>query len=242
MKTRNLFFALLLMLTTNTFAGGIVGNGGDTLYCRSSQLTPESGYYNLDYMFAVLEGTKPEDFVTVSRWKESALHIKAILARADQKLASDFEKFYTGSLPVLNQGPQFIGYSWLPAKETLKPVKDEGALFRVPEECKLKFPGDVGLQPVMPDEFFVVQTVIRSELMKEPILVRTYNYSEAVFVNLTQNPLQLSMMFVHEWGWNLTSDVETVRKLNQFLHLKSTNYLTGEEILARLRQIGIAIN
>lgn len=231
--------ALLMVITpAYVLAGGIVANGGDTLYCQESQLTPRKGYYTLDYMFALAQSSKIEDFVKVTRWSESASRIKFILSKADLKLSKDFEKFYQGSLAVLDGSFKKINYSWIPSKKRIQQVRDEGKLLKIPDACKINLINEIDIQ--FPDEFSIIQTVIRTEFQVPPLQsIRLYKYSEEVFLNLLNDPLQLSMIFVHEWSWDHTKNVDHVRKLNQFLHLKSTDHLTDNEIKNFLKEIDL---
>jgi hypothetical protein len=223
-------------------AGGIVGNGGDTVYCREGSSVQSEGYYVLDYLLALAASDVPSDFVVNVSWADSARKIAALLNAAQPSLAQDFSEFVRASHQIFTGRPILeIGktprYSWIAGTGGLRSVDDQGEVSSLPLECKL--PPLPGL-PEFPGKFYLVQTVTRKAvgvgaLKAQPSVM--FQYDRVPFLSLTQNPTQLSMMLVHEWAWSFTGEVKKVRELTRFLHLKATYRLTPEQVKGQIERI-----
>jgi hypothetical protein len=215
MKT---WIVLGLMLSAPAYAGGAVGNGGDSVNCTpNAAISPFSGWYNLDYLInKTSEVEFSEDFEKSiapddSYDKNIQRILKAFQESGYSVLYQDLKEFYEGwGSPAYGQR-----YQWEKAPYGLVKVDDENLRQRIPPNCLGQTAGNS-----------VIQTVLRTEKVWEmrvqrkpyPFQVKgaTYTYSTEVVSHLSS--LQLSFLLFHEWLRNFTDDPEKIRDANAIFH------------------------
>lgn len=231
-KIKSMIALSILSLSIPAMAGGIVANGGNTLWCRPGKTIQNSGYYSLDFLSAIGRGMTPSQFVHVNNWKESAARIRGLLAKSNLSMAKNFDVFVADTQSIFNQRLITDSYKWIPSHEKITTLSYNGSTEDLPTECLL--PAVIGL----PSEVSFYQTVVRT---KTPIQTEIYfKFDELIFLNLSQNPLQLSMMLFHEWLWNFSHNIDTVMTVNQFMHTKTVDSFSEAEIENIFKDLKIA--
>ncbi|WP_413290944.1 hypothetical protein [Bdellovibrio sp. HCB337] len=220
-----LVFSILslgVLLCAKTYAGGVyVGNGGDAVFCRSSENNSFKGYYALDYLMTL---TNANEVASVKSWEASRDRIRALLAKGAPSLLESFDSFL-GDLD--NQVDWTKKRIWLSAPHGLVDIQDEQIRRKLPENCGWKNLGSI--------EQEMVQVVVRN---KQPHIVR-YEYDEEVFNKLKAAPVQISFLLVHEWLWDHSEDPQIIRWTNQFLHSQHAETLSASDFNTSLVNIGI---
>jgi hypothetical protein len=212
------------------WAGHATGNGGNIVYCSGSQFSPD-GYKILDYAIELKNGASPSDYRNPSNWAESATQIESVLATIDESAATSFQSFIA-SAPNDNSSLQVTHTSdreWLPdLDEAYVPLGSQYTT-QVPASClhDPHFPTLNGIQT------FRVVTRIQSENEA----VTTYFYDrQAVQDLLNSSALQYSLLMVHEWLWDYTSDSELNRRMNSALHQKTLSPSQKTELKSFFKQ------
>ena len=98
---------------------------------------------------------------------------------------------------------------WLEAGSGTVTITDQKIINRLPKNCS-KADGAGGID--------VIQTVIRQRRPN----ITVYQYDSGILGQLRKNaPLQYSFLMLHEWLWDLTSDVQVLREADRFRHSPS---------------------
>ncbi|MDZ4661063.1 MAG: hypothetical protein SGJ18_05530, partial [Pseudomonadota bacterium] len=213
-----------------TYAGGAVGNGGDTVFCEDqARVSTFKGFYNLDYLINKISDVEmSKDFEKVVGPNDpSDVNFRRILKafQSDKKykvLYYDLKGFYEGIWAnVLGQR-----YVWKKAPYGVVDVEDEGLRHRIPPNCL-----DAKNQ--------LIQTVLRTPKnwqMEIPgrqgsyyVFGADYTYSTQIISKLL--PLQLSFLLFHEWLRNFTHDPELIRDANAVFHSEGWS---GDDIEKKL--------
>lgn len=182
--------------------GSLIGNGGDTLLCEASSNNHFQGHYTLDYLLKY-------------RSEEPLAPWSGTLAGTVHTLRNYFSSTYPEMLPIFNDFMEGLrsensnaSRRWIESRSTLQDVKDEEIVNLLPSNC-LRSNAEGKREPNL------FQTVIRKASM-DPI---EYHYDRSILdMQEQQNPLQYSFFIIHEWLWDITQDVEVVRKMNWLLH------------------------
>ncbi len=225
---RNLWAVLFFFLPAFGFAGGAVGNGGDSVECTYSAANDFNGTYALDYLLTYKESNQNSDIVKVTSLDESIQRIKKLLQEKVPELSDSFDEF----MKLVRNEDISLPRFWEEAPFGLVDIKDENIINFVPMNCRQN--GDVK----------IVQTIIRLNPMNTGLekYKLVYKYVPSIFQRLyTQAPLQLSFLLVHEWLWDLSHHVEKNRRLNRFIHSKEFESLSREQLRARLTTLGLEI-
>ncbi|MGE0634062.1 MAG: hypothetical protein AB7O96_16730, partial [Pseudobdellovibrionaceae bacterium] len=223
---------LLLLLSLYSFQvradGFRVGSGGDAILCQPSPDNFLNGTYSLDYILTLQKADQDEELVAVGSWEESSDRLYRLFLNKIPSLASYFNDFRRS---VFNTSDYSLGRIWEASPFGLVDIQDEYIESRVPANCLTE--GKVK----------VVQAVIRQSKnfsgTKEAII---YKYVPQVTDDLNRNhALQLSYLIVHEWLWDLSSNVDRNRRINQFFHSKKIETMTPAEIEAQLKAMGLRL-
>jgi hypothetical protein len=228
--------ASLLVSTTTiharpALAGGEVGNGGDTVKCVPGGSGRYEGYYSLDYL-ATLDGTS-SPVVEIASWAESKQRLLTQLGDKYPDLARLLGEFLA-LVPM--EGPADPDHQylkpriWEEAPFGLVDIHDERLIKRLPVNCYTR-PDEGGAASIL-------QTVIR----QKQGFATLYSYDPQIYRELrTDRPLQYSFLMVHEWLWDLTQDVQTIRRVNHFLHSTQLDHLSAPEVRASLENLGFSL-
>ena len=186
---------IILALSLFTYAPIKVGNGGDAVVCQFNE-TPE--FYALDFL--LLDASEKSKLAPVVSIYESLFRILSLLEEKQPELAPSFKEFIDF---YLNEDNLLAPRLWVAKPFGLIDLKDENIKKKLPDQC---FSGN---------QVQLTQAVIRQE--KENQIL--YHFVPEVVSLLEEtNPLQLSFLIVHEWLWDITQDVNTLRELNRRLH------------------------
>lgn len=217
---------LITLLTLKSYAGGIVGNGGDAAYCRPSTENKFSGYYSLDYLVQY----NPDEPVGTAQSIDSSLErVEKVLREKLPELADNFHEFV---INVFNTTNPTKKYYWEKTPFGLVDLKDENLVTQLPKNCR------VG------DQTEIVQAVIRmnSTVVGLPPDKFLFRFVPEVTEQLqSSNPVQLSFLIVHEWLWNFSDNVDRNRRINYWLHSTQVDKWTREELLKNLSAIGFSV-
>jgi len=222
--------SLILCLLTGPFAhaGWYVGNGGDAIFCKPSALNQLHGYYSIDYLLTLASASGPDGIARPSSWDDSSKRILKILEDKVPGLAGSFKDF---SRLVYNKS--FAEKRvWEPAAFGLTDLNDERITARLPENCKTD------------GTFKIIQAVIRQFEGFSGTRPGQYVYKfvpDLLNEMNEQNPVQLSFLMVHEWLWDVSSNVDRNRRINRFLHSQAIESMAAEEVTATLTGMGLQI-
>lgn len=232
MKIKNLFLMALALFSNSSWAGFTVNNGGDTVECFASRVSPFVGYYNLDYLINLIYGNK-----YVSQFDQTVKPSDSYDIQFNKIIALTAVRYPLFSRSLASYRNQFFindfnaPYSWKTAPYGLVEVNDESLKLIVPGNC-------LRTSPTGP----FIQTIVRSQ---KPEQVE-FTFYTSVFDGLTS--VQKSFLLFHEWLWNFTDDPEVIRNANSVLHSydwneKTLSYKITELLLAGLdfSKLGVQI-
>lgn len=227
-----LFVAVLCLLCREheALAGFHVGNGGDLVWCRPEDGTPYAGYYALDFLateglFAGHEAAP----VPVADAEASLARIHGLLA---EKAPGLLESFHSFRRTLWNTGDYSQERVWEAAPFGLVELSDETLVAALPPACRT----DTGAA--------VVQAVVRqfpdfSGANNGKII---YKFVPALVKEVgASRPLQLSFLLVHEWLWDLSTNVDRNRRINRLLHSAWAADMPAQEFRAVLQDLGLVI-
>ncbi len=224
----SLALATFLASTTHAAAGGYVGNGGDGIECRKDPANRFDGIYALDYLVTLPTLVGDDGLSPVASWSTSETRIKKLLRKNVPSLAQSFEHF-AGLIYNTSYAEDRV---WESSPFGLMKLDDQRLTSLIPANCKK------GADPM------VMQAVIR--LYEGYSGTRpghfVYKYDPNLLAQISgQDPLQLSFLFVHEWLWDISPNVERNRRVNRFLHSKEIETLSPAEVVAELTGMGLQI-
>lgn len=223
-----LLILFTIMFSNTTFAAGIyVGNGGDGIYCKATTANGLKGYYALDYILTLSALSGDDGLAQVTSWQNSANRIFKILTDKVPSLAASFKEF---SRLVYNTSYAEMRV-WEPAPFGLNQLNDQRITSLIPDNCK----ADDGT-------YQVVQAVIRQ--YEGFSGTQTGHYIYKYFPKLLsdldkQAPIQLSFLLIHEWLWDVSSNVDRNRRINRFLHSRAIEGMQPSEVVANLKGMGL---
>ncbi|MNJ94892.1 hypothetical protein D3C87_125960 [compost metagenome] len=191
--------------------GSLIGNGGNTVFCTPSKQAVFKGFYTLDYLLDYRTSGPYSETVEVKSWEESFARIEKGLLHLSPVLAKSFHDFSENILT----GKVSSGRLWIPWDLTDVLIDDQEITQRLPDNCYRA--------PQQPD---LHQTVVRSYGRQSV----EYRFQKNILENLRfESPLQFSFFIVHEWLWDFTQDVRSLRRLNWILHSKEFDSLSEQE-------------
>ena len=194
-----------LVVQNFAFAGGFtVNNGGDTVECVASPISPFVGFYNLDYLVNIIYKNK-----YAADFEQAVTPNDQITNQIDKIINATAFRFPTFSRSLVAYRRQiFVNdfnapYTWKSAQYGLVEVNDEKLRLIIPANCQ---------RTSATGPF--IQTIVRAQ---KPEQIE-FTYFPAIFDCLSN--IQKSFLLFHEWLWNLTDDPEIVRNANSILHSK----------------------
>lgn len=223
-------FPICLITIDAHTAGGVngVGNGGDSIFCKANSENMLNGTYSLDYILTLNEKNQDLDSQAVASWESSAERIHQILRTKLPAFADSFNEYRHLAFNSKNLSEKRI---WEAAAFGLLDIKDEVITSQVPANCKNS------------GEVKVNQTVIRQfESFVGTNKQIVYKYVPELIQELNaKSPLQLSYLMIHEWLWDISTNVQRNRRINKFLHSKQIDTMNSEDITAYLQSMGLQI-
>lgn len=247
MKTLVMAFALL---STVSFAkaGGVVENGGDTIYCRENgpsvpvdqlpkQPPPNWKLYSRDYIDTLSAGASADDFVMPIDWSQSQARLARIVGELSPKLAKSFGDFSAALdyMPKASSEPIQLGSRVWEAVQ----VDPFNRHYRLIWERK-NIPANCAYLIRMGGMLFSFAAYERTVLRKRYPKLTVYSYLADSFSLLAENSaLQHSMLLVHEWLWDHTRSARVNRRVNAFLHSREIDLMDAEQIRRKLKKLGL---
>jgi len=223
---RSLFLFIVAGPLLSFANGGVVGNGGDSVFCKSDSGNSLGGTYSLDYILGLWQtetnpGYLAEDIFSDSNsYTNNFKRLMPILRESYPLLADSMTQFYS-QLFSQDFDKNFV---WKPASNGLVDLKDEAMISLLPKNCL-----GLGQNPSL------IQTVIRQKRGKQII----FNYDQNAVKALSLKPMQLSFLLFHEWLWSFTSDVSLIRDANLIFHAKNWSIRTADQQVNTLKKLGL---
>lgn len=220
-----LFLVLFLSINFSVYGqGNTVGKGGDTIKCEPSSLNAFNGHYTLDYLLEYNSGEfHIAEAITFNKMKDK---LQQYFGQEQIELAQSLENFSNS----LFKKDESLGRVWRKSATPLYDIKDEEIIKRIPENCLVLESGSYVLK--------LRQTVIRQTL-KNYI---EYHFDEEILLQQQkQNPVQYSFFLVHEWLWDFTRNIESLRKLNWLLHSSQLEKISKADFKLFLEKINFGI-
>jgi hypothetical protein len=197
--------------TCFSFAGGrVTGNGGDRIVCNGQVVM-------LD--FALMPSADKEQLVTVIDTTASLERIQALLAKHSALLSEQFALYRS---LISNQTRRWEPYIWEMSTLSLINVPDEALTRSLAKDC---------------DPNSLTQIVVRTENELGDVRFEVDSESAA---GVLADPLQASLLYVHEWLWDFVGDAAQVRRINAFLHGKTASEIDTEQFLKSLQVLGLS--
>jgi hypothetical protein len=223
-----LYFSLCLCLPCLSYAGGAVGNGGFGLICRASSENFLNGTYSLDYVLSLSDAASDKDVVFVKNWQESSERIYQLLTKKVPSLASYFKEF---SDAAFNTTDLTATRLWQPAPFGILRLDDQTISTLVPKNCQVD--GETQGIPIV---------VRQNESFSGTQGHIVYKFIPEVVKSLNQTGgLQLSFLLVHEWLWDISSNLERNRRINRFLHSPQFESMSPKQVEDSLKAMGLSI-
>lgn len=201
------------------------GDGGDAVYCRhsSDDNVPVDGYYFLDYL-ATLNMDFGEN-VQITGWSQSAARIQHIFQSLSPGMAESFKSYVQD---LANHHDFTRAHVWEPADGILA-IHDQKLVSSVPESCMNH--GSIKLFQVVAHQ--------NPQVSGRPAGQRVYTYVPKMFDALNKtSPLQMSYLYLHEWLWKHSDNVNRNRRINRMIHSVSLQEMSAAEIKQQLIGMG----
>jgi len=209
-----------------------IGNGGDLIYC--SQTSPRvgaSGWFVLDFI-ENRRGAK-HNFIQLQNLDEHIVRIGDLVKQHSPELVESWEH-YVRSLPFevseslkTNELGVSIQREWIKTAQN-ENVEDENPSY-IPRNC---------YEPGERNTILLHQVIVRKDSLEEgeELTQVKYHYDEALIEKIGQKPLQMSMLIVHEWLWDLFPDEESrrLRSANRWLHSTPSSHANKQTFRIRL--------
>lgn len=222
------FICLLLPnLASAAFLGGgsDMGNGGDFIQCRHSESNELNGLYSLDY---ILTYRSDKPLRSPKSYENSLDKVEELLLDNVPTMAKQFSEFKNTVFSEDESGMRV----WRPVEFGLIDLTDEDipSVNAIPENCK------------QGNKVSLIQAAIRLNPRKSTVVGKIfYHYMPEAIEMAKQRPLQLSMLLVHEWLWDVSGNVEVNRRVNRFLHSEEILSMSVDEVRKRLMDLGLTI-
>lgn len=219
------FWGAFVLTPCDAISGDKAGNGGDVATCKPSAANSFAGNYMADYLLTYRLSNRNKDVVQVTSWEESRDRVLKLLRDRAPRIAESFEAF---SSLIENESNPLAPRVWEPAAFGLIYLDDQALRNNVPRNCySLHADGRVGLTQA------VIRTVVNGRIR--------YLYDYPIVARLKkERPLQYSFLMIHEWLWDLTQDVQGIRRLNRFLHSTGLEAMSSTEFREYLKEYSIS--
>lgn len=218
MRSLLVVFWLLNSFVAN--AGVFVENGGDSINCSSDGgKYVYDGMYVLDYSLEFpSDTTKIYRSDTVGGYLD---HIEKLLTKNTPELLPSFQDFRR-SIPTaatLTTGSNFGSRTWLPTEQPLRDIQDEKVRF-LSSNCR---EGSKGI---------FIQTVVRKR--SNDLVMYSYDL-QVMGEYIMFDPLQASIILIHEWLWDFFDSAIPLRRLNAFLHSKEADFVSKTKFRFKMK-------
>ena len=214
------FIAMLPQIALAT--GQEVGKGGDIIVCNASTSNDLVGNYSLDYVVTI-QGLPA---APVNSWQDSLASIGASLKAKVPELYLSFKQFEND---VYNTSYD-RAHVWEPAPYGLVSLDDQQIAVQLPANCQAG--GRLNL----------IQAIIRVNPDFSGAEAQIFSYMPTAISDLAvQRPAQASFLFVHEWLWELSSNVDRNRRINRYLHSVEFVSDSAAAALNKLRGMGLSL-
>jgi hypothetical protein len=223
----SLGLAFLILLSAHlAHSSSQVLNGGDAVDCSVGNGFPperppgDAGYYSLDYVLTYDPGASP--IYPAKSLNESLSRLSALMKQKLPELSPSFDIFMRD---FMNRDMSKT-YLWQPAQSSLIDVPDEKLISQLPQNCRSG----------------VAQAVVRQSAgyTRMPSHI-VFAYDKYVVGKLSQIPVQLSFLLVHEWLWDFSHEVVTNRMLNRLFHSKDFETMSRDQLLNYFRQVSFTL-
>ena len=225
MNGLNLFTVSLLSIfftfaqAPRAIAGPANGGGGNAIQCDDGKI------YAWDYVNSKLDSMAVDPVLLKAKSADQILKIMAQrLVRIHHGMAASLEDFRQFNTDPLTDGSRV----WLHTKNALINLNDEDRSV-LPESC---------IQNAKPN-FKLFQAVIRQTTDGGKI---RYNVDDSLIKKLNANsPLQLSVLYIHEWLRDFNEDPSNILLVNQLLHSQKFWTMSQEKFLSTMKEYGMSI-
>ncbi|MGZ6478241.1 MAG: hypothetical protein ACXWQE_02995 [Bdellovibrionales bacterium] len=218
---RILLHLLISVMPFTAFAGGVVGNGGDSIVCLKLG-TNVPVLLNLDYLLAVENGKTPAPMLS---WELSRQRLLGILKANAPELVDSFESFSSSVLGENKFSRPTRTWHILPS-DPIRPGQTVPRE-RLPRECA---------------EAFIAEFRMVTRYYDETAGHITYKYSELIHLpeaGETWQVWQFSFLMIHEWLRDFTQDLGQIHSADAFLHSLEIGTLTRDQVRQRLQTFGL---
>ena len=206
--------SIILLSSIAWGIGGIVGNGGDAIFCQASTENALSGYYSLDFVINGSWNSMDESY------ESKHADLIRLLNKTYPVLGKSLDDFFAHLLKQDLDQPR----TWKPFQTGLIQLNDQNLISLVPENCRSK-----------DNATNIYQAIVREQRPNQTV----YNYDVELLNELKKQPLQLSYLLLHEWLWDFTDNVSIIRDANEILHTRLWNADTVDENVRSLNAIGL---
>lgn len=211
-----------------------VGEGGDVIHCLDDGSGSEFvGWYFLDYV-ATWDSVQGRDaFHDVA---DPVERIISLLMDRVPALGMSLREFVDEARRQLAQGSdptrRFI---WMRTSNGILALTDEQLSFlpeSFPENCFE--PGTAGGRQALN----LHQVVIHQNRGDASI----FKYDPTYANRIINDPIQASMLFVHEWLWRFSPNATVTRDVNRYLHTRALERTNGQSLKRALTNLGLDIS
>lgn len=230
----NLAVALMAAVSPMASAQVEVGNGGDVIYCREDAGESEfSGWYFLDYV-ATWDSVLGRDAFHTS--SDPVEHIISLLMDRMPSLGMSLREFVDEARRQLAQGSdptrRFI---WMRTSNGILALRDEQLSF-LPESFPANCfePNSTGGRQALN----LHQVVIHQNRGEASI----FKYDPQYATRIVNDPIQASMLFVHEWLWRYSPNATVTRDVNRYLHTQAVERTDGQSLKRALTNLGLDLS
>jgi hypothetical protein len=225
--SKSLVIVVLFLLTTVTYAGGVkVGGGGFAVMCTSASINKYSGYYSLDFLLTESGQNSPQErLAEVETLGASLTRLSLLIHEKMPSLSESFDEYKDA---VFNRFDLNKLRIWEPTPFSLVDLDDQNFSVSLPSNCRSD--GQIKGIPA------VIRQSDSFSGTREHII---YKYIPEIVGKLNESsPLQLSFLIVHEWLWDVSSNVDRNRRVNRLLHSKRIETMSMSDIENEFKVFG----
>lgn len=221
-------FVLLLANSIRSEAGTEIRGGGDAILCEPRpNLNSFSGTYSLDYILgATSYSLEAYQLAEIESLEQSIERIVSTLTPKVPLLAKSLSEYYS---LIRNYHDFTKPRIWL-AVSKLADLKDEDLIYEGPENCIVPSTGAANLKQVVSRVYDPDTGLIR------------YYFDRQIYSQILSNgPLQVSFLHIHEWLWDFIAKdrINSSRIINWILHSKTIESMPGDELRIALKNLGV---
>lgn len=223
MKNLICFFISVCFSIVTHAHGGTVGNGGVVIICPNS-----SKSFSLDYILGQAAFDKSIVPVKMTNLETSLSRISTLLQNKLPSLSNSFAQYLKY---IKNSSDSSQPYFWIATPFDIPETNDQ-EIDKLPSSCKGALGSGAGVS--------LYQAVVRNEITDAKGIRRVvFQYDPSIFRAVS--PLQESFIYVHEWLWDLSSDIAQNRKINYFLHSNVIENMPEAEVVEKMKSFGLKL-